>query len=104
MLSSGVQYKLWELRIHKYGSESARAWDGCENIIIDLIQSGHLHQKISDILKISKLTDINVLGTFFATGSVENKPRSGRPAKMKERDYCGLERFVKTHYRESIKI
>ncbi|XP_062566847.1 uncharacterized protein LOC134229158 [Saccostrea cucullata] len=75
-----------------------------KNIIrpIDLIQSGLSRHKVSEMLKIPKSTVIDVARKFFATGSVENKPRSGRPAKMKEMDYRGLERLVKTHRRESL--
>lgn len=71
-------------------------------IVMGLIWNGHSHHKINDVLKIPKSTVIDVARKFFDTGSVENKPRIGRPAKMKERDYCGLERLVKTHRRESL--
>jgi transposase len=54
------------------------------------------------MLKIPKSTVIDVAQKFLATGSVENKRRSGRPVKMKERDYRGMERLVKTHRRESL--
>lgn len=73
-----------------------------KNIIIDLIRNGHSRHKISDMFNIPKSTVIDVARKFFDTGFLENKPRSGRPAKMKERDYRGLERLVKTHRRESL--
>lgn len=73
-----------------------------KNVILDLIRNGHSRHKVSDMLNIPKSTVIDVARKFFDTGSVENKPRSGRPAKMKERDYRGLERLVKTHRRESL--
>lgn len=73
-----------------------------KNIIIDLIRNGHSRHKISDMFNIPKSTVIDVARKFFDRGFLENKPRSGRPAKMKERDYRGLERLVKTHRRESL--
>lgn len=71
--------------------------------IIELIRNGHSRHKISNMLNIPKSTVIDVARKFFDTGSVENKPRSGRPAKMKERDYRGLKWLVKTQRRESQK-
>lgn len=73
-----------------------------KNIIIDLIWNGHSRHKIIDMLNIPKSTVIDVARKFFDTGSMENKPRSGRPAKTEERVNRGLERLVKTHRRESL--
>lgn len=70
--------------------------------VIELIRNGHSRHKVSDMLNIPKSTVIDVARKFFDTGSVENNPRSGQPAKMKERDYHGLERLVKMHRWESL--
>jgi len=67
-----------------------------------LFQSGYSHRKIGDILKIPKSTVIDVIRKFVDTGSVLNKPRSGRPLSVKPRDYRKLERIIKTGHRDSL--
>ena len=49
------------------------------------------------MLNVPKSNVIDVCRKFSDTGSVENKPRSGRPKKIKLRDYRQLERIVKTN-------
>ena len=51
------------------------------------------------MLNVPKSNVIDVCWKFSDTGSVENKPRSGRPKKIKPRDYRQLERIVKTNRR-----
>lgn len=67
-----------------------------KKVIVDLMQSGLSRRKISEMLKIPKSTVIDICKRFSDTGSLENKPRSGRPPKIKPRDYRKLERIVKT--------
>ena len=49
------------------------------------------------MLNVPKSHVIDVCRKFSDTGSVENKPRSGGPKKIKPRDYRQLERIVKTN-------
>ena len=51
------------------------------------------------MLNVPKSNVINICRKFSDTGSVENKPRSERPKKIKPRDYRQLERIVKTNCR-----
>lgn len=73
-----------------------------KKFIVDLMQSGLSRRKISEMLKIPKSTVIDICKRFSDTGSLENKPRSGRPPKIKPRDYRKLERIVKTNRRCSL--
>lgn len=73
-----------------------------KKVIVDLMQSGLSRRKISEMLKIPKSTVIDICKRFSDTGSLENKPRSGRPPKIKPRDYRKLERIVKTNRRCSL--
>lgn len=73
-----------------------------KKVIVDLMQSGISRRKISELLKIPKSTVIDICKWFSETGSLENKPRSGRPPKIKPRDYRKLERIVKTNRRCSL--
>ncbi|CAG2208600.1 unnamed protein product [Mytilus edulis] len=73
-----------------------------KNMIVEMFQNGFSRRKIADILRIPKSTVIDNVRKFLDTGSVENKPRSGRPLFVKPRDYRKLERIVKTSRRSSL--
>ncbi|VDI72282.1 Hypothetical predicted protein [Mytilus galloprovincialis] len=73
-----------------------------KNMIVEMFQNGFSRRKIADILRIPKSTVIDNVRNFLDTGSVENKPRSGRPLFVKPRDYRKLERIVKTSRRSSL--
>ena len=73
-----------------------------KNMIVEMFQNGFSRRKIADILRIPKSTVIDNVRKFLDTGSVENKPRSGRPLFVKPRDYHKLERIVKTSRRSSL--
>lgn len=49
-----------------------------KKVIVDLMQSGLSRRKISEMLKIPKSTVIDICKRFSDTGSLENKPRSGK--------------------------
>lgn len=66
-----------------------------KKVIVDLMQSGISRRKISELLKIPKSTVIDICKRFSETGSLENKPISGRPPKIKPRDYRKLEKYCK---------
>ena len=51
------------------------------------------------MLNVPKSNVIDVCRKFSDTGSVNNKPRSARPKKIKPRDYRQLVRIVKTNRR-----
>ncbi|XP_063399124.1 uncharacterized protein LOC134683739 [Mytilus trossulus] len=73
-----------------------------KNMIVGMFQNGFSRRKIADILRIPNSTVIDTVRKFIDTGSVENKPRSGRPLFEKPRDYHKLERIVKTSRRSSL--
>lgn len=80
-------------------------WKGKEmgvdvkKVIVDLMYSGILWRKISELLKILKLIVIDICKRFLEMGFLENKLRSGRFLKIKFWDYCKLERIVKINWR-----
>lgn len=54
-----------------------------KNVIVDLIQNGLSRRKISELLKIQKSTVIDFRQKFSDMGSLDNKPKSGKPPKIK---------------------
>ena len=86
----------------KMGRKGCELTPGVKNTIIDMINSGFSRRKISDVLKIPKSTVIDVVRKFLTTGSVENKPRSGRPKKIKDREFRKIERIVNCNRRSSL--
>ena len=66
-----------------------------KKVAVDLLRNG---EKISDIARVlqqprSTISDIRI---FREAGTVKNRPRSGRPPAMDDRDYRQLEKIVKT--------
>lgn len=54
-----------------------------KNVIVDLIQNGLSRRKISELLKIQKSTVIDFRQKFSDMGSLDNKPKRGKPPKIK---------------------
>lgn len=54
-----------------------------KNVIVDLIQNGLSRRKISELLKIPKSTVIDFRQKFSDMGSLDNKPKRGKPPKIK---------------------
>lgn len=75
---------------------------GVKNMIVGMFRSGYSRRKIGMMLKIPKSTVIDIVNKFCTCGSVENRPRSGRPKLVNLRDYRSLERIVKNNRRDSL--
>lgn len=84
------------------GRKSQELSNDVKKMIVELFQKGFSRRKIGEVLNIPKSTVIDTVRKFLTSGSVENKPRSGRPALVKERAYRKLERIVKTNRRASL--
>lgn len=65
-----------------------------KNQIIKLHSKGLSYRKIANRLEISFSTVRNIIKKFRTTGSVLNKPRSGRPSKLNEREQRSIHRRV----------
>ena len=66
------------------------------NLILSLIKSGESFRKIASMLKCHHQSVSNLHKNFFSTGSLNDKPKPGRPRKSSEAD----DRLL---YRESMK-
>lgn len=65
-----------------------------KNMIIKLHSKGKSYRQIANKLEISFSTVRNIVKKFRQTGSVLNKPRSGRPPKFSEREKRDIHRIV----------
>jgi hypothetical protein len=64
-----------------------------------MVKSGFSRCKISDVLKIPRLTVIGVAHKSLSMGSVENKWESGRPLKIQTKRISKLEQIVNCNHR-----
>jgi len=71
-------------------------------VIVDLYKNGHKVCNITKLLNLPYMTVSNIVKRFLCSGSTENKPRSGRPKVVTDRDYRQLERLVKVNRRDSL--
>ena len=56
---------------------------GLKIVIVEFLQKGYSRRKKSVMLNVPKSNVIDVCQKFSDMGSVENKPISGRPKKIK---------------------
>lgn len=73
-----------------------------KTIVFELYQEGHTIRGISELLQIPRSTVGCLVKRVGERGSVENQPRSGRPALITPRDYRKLERIVKVDRRKTL--
>ena len=71
-------------------------------VIVDLYKNGHKVCNITKLLNLPYMTVSNIDKRFLCSGSTENKPRSGRPKVVTDRDYSQLERLFKVNRRDSL--
>ena len=69
--------------------------DETKTIILELFDSGFKQSEISKVLKISPVTICRFLKRYHESGSIENRPRSGRPKKMDDRSCRTLNRIIR---------
>ena len=65
----------------------------------DLFKNGEKISDIARILQQPRSTISDIIRRFRKAGTVENRPRSGRPPAMDDRDYRQFEKIVKTERR-----
>ena len=72
-----------------------------KKVAVDLFKNG---EKISDIARVlqSPRATISSIIRCREAGTVENRPQSGRPRAMDDRDYRQLEKIVKTERRSAL--
>ena len=70
-----------------------------KKVAVDLLKNGEKISEIARVLQQPKSTISDIIRRFREAGTVENRPRSGRPPTMDDRDYRLLEKIVKTERR-----
>jgi transposase len=68
-------------------------------VAIDLFKNGEKISDIARVLQQPKSTISDIIKRFREAGTVENRPRSGRPCAMDDSDYRQLEKIVKNERR-----
>jgi transposase len=68
-------------------------------VAIDLFKNGEKISDIARVLQQPKSTISDIIKRFREAGTVENRPRSGRPRAMDDSDYRQLEKIVKNERR-----
>ncbi|CAC5397113.1 unnamed protein product [Mytilus coruscus] len=64
-----------------------------KSIAVDLFRNGEKISDIARILQKPRSTISGIIRRFQDAGTIENRPRSGRPRAMLDRDYRQLEKF-----------
>ena len=70
-----------------------------KKVAVDLFKNGGKISDIARVLQQPRSTISDIIRRFREAGTVENRPRSGRPPAMDDRDYRQLEKIVKTERR-----
>ena len=70
-----------------------------KKVVVDLPKNGEKISDIARVLQQPRSTISDIIRRFRKAGTVENRPRSGRPPAMDDRDYRQLEKIVKTERR-----
>ncbi|CAC5420358.1 unnamed protein product [Mytilus coruscus] len=65
-----------------------------KRIAVDLFRNGEKISDIARILQKPRSTISGIIRRFQDAGTIENRPRSGRPRAMLDRDYRQLEKIV----------
>lgn len=73
-----------------------------KNAVLELFLKGLKPSEVCRLLEIPYSTVFNILKKFKTSGTLENKPRSGRPKIVTDRAYRQLERLVKTNRRSTL--
>ena len=64
-------------------------------LVVKLVNSGKSMQEVADLVGCSKGTVFNIITKEKQTGCVENRPRSGRPSKITQRNRTRTIRYAK---------
>ncbi|CAC5358586.1 unnamed protein product [Mytilus coruscus] len=70
-----------------------------KRIAVDLFRNGEKISDIARILQKPRSTISGIIRRFQDAGTIENRPRSGSPRAMLDRDYRQLEKIVKKDQR-----